>query len=161
MEMRRAFHNFYNPSVQPFFNLVTRTDEYDSDTVHINLMNDVTWSINLQALKQEISFSNIISSLKSKTSLKSIAVLIFATLWTLSPSGWDIGSDVNQGLNYLNGDIYIRKVTDPNASSVSNYNCTLIEVTQLVINGIRNDIGARYTFSCEESDRYWGSLTLH
>ena len=72
---------------------------------------DYEYSINLSALKKEISFSNVISSLKSKNSFKKISVLFFAALWALGPSIGDIGSDIKQGHLYLDGDIYIKTVT--------------------------------------------------
>ena len=69
------------------------------------------YSINLSALKQEISFRYVISGLKSKNSFKKIALLFLATLWALGPSIGDIGSDIKQGHLYLDGDIYIKTVT--------------------------------------------------
>ena len=67
---------------------------------HLNILqiqaNDIKWSINLKALKHEISFSSVVSCLKTKTSGKSIAVLLFAILLRMGPSVWDIGSDTIQ-----------------------------------------------------------------
>ena len=44
----------------------------------------------------------------TENSLKSIALLFLATLWTMGPSIWDIGSDIGQGHQYLEGDVYTK-----------------------------------------------------
>ena len=90
-----------------FFITVNISNEDDLNTLHISL-NDAKWSINLPKLKKEICVSNVVSCLKATNSFKSIALLFFATLWTMGPSIWDIGSDIGQGHQYLEGDVYTK-----------------------------------------------------
>ena len=82
-------------------------------------------TIDIRALRREISFSNIIKCIKSRKSLKGVALFLLLTAVTLGPSVWDIGSDIIQGQKYLDGDTYTF-VTDKNIST----NCTLVEITQ-------------------------------
>ena len=50
--------------------------------------------------------------------------------------------------------------TDPNASSVMNFDCMLVQVSRDVIENVERDIGAKYKFECDEKYQSWGLVTL-
>ena len=68
---------------------------------------------------------------------------VIKLLVSLGPSAWDIGSDIRQGQTFLEGDTYIKIVTDRNASSITD-ECTLLEITgnwKFVTKGFENSNG--------------------
>ena len=61
--------------------------------------------------------------------------MVWTILLSFGPSIGDIGLDIKQGHQYIQGDIYTKTVTNPNDSSIENYNCTLLDVTLPVYEG--------------------------
>ena len=91
----------------------------------------ITLFLNIPALHQEISLSNIKSHVKSKKSVKAATLCFGLILVSLGPSGFDIGTDIWQSQNFLEGDTYVKMVTSPNHSSVTDYDCTLQGVKKM------------------------------
>ena len=50
---------------------------------------------------------------------------------SLGPSGFDIGTDIWQSQKFLEGDTYVKIVTSPNHSSVTDYDCILKGVKKM------------------------------
>ena len=115
-------------------------------------------SIDLKNLKKELTCSKIYNHCP-ELSLKKIALYLGLASICIAPSCWDTGTDINQGLSYLNGDFYTKHVTNKNDSFID-YNCTLTETTRKFIGDIDSEEEVIYTYKCFEKDKFWGWITF-
>ena len=139
---------------------VTKTITKDSNEwIHITFPRV---SIHLKTLRAELRFTNLFKFVLylPTSSWKNVFFCLALTFQKLGPSSWDIGTDINQGEAYLNGDTYTKTVSRRNDSSIVNYDCTWVGTTRTVNNDTESETGVTYTFECLEKDVLWGWLTL-
>ena len=115
-------------------------------------------SINLKNLKKELTCAKIYNQCP-ELSFKKIALYLGLASICIAPSCWDTGTDINQGLSYLNGDFYTKHVNNKN-DSIIDYNCTLTETTRKVMGNIESEEEVIYTYKCFEKDKFWGWITF-